>query len=102
VARFGRFFKADPLGMEGGEATAWPALVGMGGGFGAFQRHIPQTAAAGGWRDRMPASWRGACRTGFSVCRPSARVGIAGTVTAPQPVAAQDDVIFNEPGRGKP
>ena len=27
-------WSAATLGMEGGEATAWPALMGLGGGFG--------------------------------------------------------------------
>ena len=55
------------------------------GDVGAFPRHIFQTAA------RTAATQRAvACRRGR---REAVRV------TAPQPVAAQDDVIFNEPGR---
>jgi hypothetical protein len=40
-----------------------------------------------------------ACKLARGLPRPSARVGTASRVTTPQPVVAQDAVIFNEPGR---
>ena len=62
-----------------------------------FPRHISTTAAADGWRE-------GCLRTGARTatqravaCRRGRREAVS--VTAPQPVDAQDDVIFNEPGR---
>ena len=45
----------------------------------------------------MPASWRGDCHAAGAACRRGRRKAVS--VTAPQPGAAQDDVIFNEPGR---
>jgi tetratricopeptide (TPR) repeat protein len=47
---------------------------------------------ADGWRE-------GCLRTGALTARTSARCGLAVSVTVKQPVTAQDDVIFNEPGR---
>jgi hypothetical protein len=72
----------------------------MGGGFGVFPRLIFLNGDAKRPAGRMPASWRCACRTGLSV-RPTEREGrgLARTVTGKQPGDAQDDVIFNEPGR---
>src|ERR1019366_6473297 len=80
-----------PLGDGRGRAS------GDGRGLGVLPRHISPNGGRGRLAGRMPASWRadrpppgrGAGRGG--------RRAAAG-VTAPQPGAAQDDVIFNEPG----
>jgi len=77
--------------MEGGEHP------GLGGGLGLCHAIFHPTAAAGYWRARMPASWRDDCHAAGAACRRGRRKAVS--VTAPQPVAAQDDVIFNEPGR---
>ncbi len=50
--------------MEGGEATAWPALMGMGGGFGAADPADLISSGAAGWRAGCLQAGAGACRTG--------------------------------------
>ena len=80
-----------PLGDGRGRAS------GDGRGPGFLPRQIFATAEADGWRAGcLQAGAVTATRRG-----PRAAGGRreAVSVTAPQPVAAQDDVIFNEPGR---
>ena len=67
-------FGAPPLGDGRGEATAWPALMGMGGALGLADPAKFNSSGAAVLAWRMPASWRGAGRTGLSV-RPTEREG---------------------------
>jgi hypothetical protein len=59
--------------MEGGEATAWPALKGMGGGVfadghkGLFPRQIFIHGGAGRLAGWMPANWHDDCPHGREV-----------------------------------
>ena len=85
--------------IAGGMANATPAATvsGDGGGGRGFATPYSFNGGADGWREGcLQAGAVTATRRG-----PRAAGGRreAGTVTAPQPVAAQDAVIFNEPGR---
>jgi hypothetical protein len=75
------FFERRPLGDGRGRASG----DGWGPGFGHAIFH--STAAADGWRE-------GCLQAGaLTATRGGRREAVS--VTAPQPVAAQDDVIFN-------
>jgi hypothetical protein len=68
-------------------------------------RHFPPrkyvNGGSGRLACRMPASWRGDCHaTGSGV--PPGTAESSQRDSAAAGGSAQDDVIFNEPGRGKP